>query len=443
VSDCGMTWYYLYNDEYGNISKLRPLLEGFTPSNPPVEPVEVTQGTFIESNGVVVMEVESVPAATGWESRTNIAGYKGSAFYYWNGGNKTVGGSGTLTYKFKITTAGNYELRIRSRIAEGTSATDANDTYIWFPTGTNVANEWAISGWTKFYQNQLNAWSWSTNTKDNDPRLIRVYLSAGEHEFKLSGRSQGHALDRIVIYKYDSNTFTDAQFDALSPSSTSGTPSGGATVEMLAPNFTNKGNFYIDAANNCLAIDPATGNRQATAATKFTGAAGTYNLTIHGVGENDGRSLIKVRVGSAFTGEYRVASTTQTFATGADFNHTFSNVTVGANDTIKVQAFIDSLQINGVWEYCRARWIKVVFTPVTDLPVSIAPHRTPAMKGGSARIETGYSPMYSIAGRRLNTYDASRQMTDKRLAPGVYYFRHNNGPAVKHTIDDHRRIIVK
>jgi len=175
-----------------------------------------------ESGGIVVMEVESVPAAGDWERETRIGGFKGSGYYVWEGSNAfgvATAGRGTLTYRFRINRAGNYQLRWRSRITEGNNPTESNDSWVRFPTGRNIAGEQPINTWTKVFMNGLNQWSWASATVDNVGRPVRQFFSAGEHTLQISGRSRGHAIDQIVLYHYPTVPFSAARFEQLTPSS--------------------------------------------------------------------------------------------------------------------------------------------------------------------------------------------------------------------------------
>lgn len=175
-----------------------------------------------ESGGLVVMEVESVPAAGDWEKRTEIGGFKGTGYYVWEGANAfgvATAGRGTLTYRFTINRAGNYQLRWRSRITEGNNATESNDSWVRFPTGRNVAGEQPINTWTKVFMNGVGRWSWASATVDGVGRPVRQFFSAGQHTMQISGRSRGHAIDQIVLHHYPTVPFSAARFEQLTPSS--------------------------------------------------------------------------------------------------------------------------------------------------------------------------------------------------------------------------------
>jgi hypothetical protein len=175
-----------------------------------------TAEPFNEANGLVVMEVESAPVASGWTKATAITGFRGAAYYLATINSTGSGGKGLLEYPFKITTAGKYQLQWRSRIAEGNSSSDCNDSWARVVDAngnavTPVANDLVPSStWYKVYMNSLNQWYWQASNHDNQPRALAWQLQAGKtYTFQVSVRSKGHALDRIVLYDTEKYNYGD------------------------------------------------------------------------------------------------------------------------------------------------------------------------------------------------------------------------------------------
>jgi hypothetical protein len=135
-------------------------------------------------------------------------------------------------------------------------------------------------------------------------------------------------------------------------------------IEMHGKDFNNQGGYYQDRQGQWLAINPNSGLRTTYATTPFTGSQGMYDITLHGVGEEDGQAEYKVWVGGDLVGEFQCPSTAEAFEEGPDFNGTWDSVMVSNGEEIKVQSWVDSAVIGGSWEYCRARWSKIVFSPV-------------------------------------------------------------------------------
>ena len=173
---------------------------------------------FQETNGIVVMEVESQATTGQWSEESSIGGFRGRGYYVWRGEqffNPADAGRGTIQYRFRINTPGNYEMRWRSYIAHGNLGSDYNDSWARFPTGSNINGQHGLNGWTKVFQGHLNTWSWDALTVDFVGENIRQFFGAGEHVMEISGRSFGHAIDRIALYRYEDMNFSPSQFDNL------------------------------------------------------------------------------------------------------------------------------------------------------------------------------------------------------------------------------------
>jgi|GEM_PF-2067096 len=70
--------------------------------------------------------------------------------------------------------------------------------------------------------NVIGEWSWNARTVDNAGRKIRQFFNAGEHVLEVSGRSRGHAIDRIALFHYNTNSFSRDRFERLALSATAG-----------------------------------------------------------------------------------------------------------------------------------------------------------------------------------------------------------------------------
>jgi len=203
-----------------------------------------------EQNGLVIIEMESVPLANNWTQGTD-----GSITYYEatqdNFGNPVSGG--ILQYQVNISNPGIYRFEWRSKINQGDSHTDSNDNWLKFPNNSNVVffgyqgtvtseaqldaalqSETGIvfpkgsglegpgttpegsgaDGYFKVYMNDLSGWLWSARTSDNDIHDIYVkFINPGTYTMEISNRSAGHAIDRMALYKID--TYGDNYSDNL------------------------------------------------------------------------------------------------------------------------------------------------------------------------------------------------------------------------------------
>lgn len=177
--------------------------------------------TFEEENGIVVIEIESTPEIGNWVIDSAISGYTGEHYLHYQGPNYyNAPFNSRLVYQINITTTGTYRFQWRSRIAAGSSNTDHNDSWLRFGDATDFYAQKASNvlyphgsgkspnpagagagGWFKIYQNVLDDWTWNTSTSDHDPHNIFVkFDSVGIYTFEIAGRSNGHAIDRVVLY---------------------------------------------------------------------------------------------------------------------------------------------------------------------------------------------------------------------------------------------------
>ena len=174
---------------------------------------------FTESNGRLVVEIESEAAGGDWSAESSIFGFSGDSYRVWRGQNnfkesEAVRGN-AVTYHFTITTPGNYEFRWRSRNTIGLDPTEHNDGWIRFSEGArNINGEHFLDGWTKAFMGQVAQWSWDARTVDGQSRKIRQFFAAGDYTIDISGRSNGHAVDRFALFQYDNFDFNVADFDA-------------------------------------------------------------------------------------------------------------------------------------------------------------------------------------------------------------------------------------
>ncbi|MFK7853532.1 MAG: hypothetical protein AB8B79_05440 [Granulosicoccus sp.] len=173
---------------------------------------------YLEADGYLHFEAENAGIPADWILATEINGYRGTGYLEWAGPNyfsKNNAGNGVISYQIRIETAGNYEFRWRSRIAKGDSNTESNDSWARFTTGANVSGEEPLNGWTKIYMGESDTWSWSSRTVDEVARPIRQFFSPGDHTIEISGRSNGHAIDQIALYRYEEVSFDPALNNTL------------------------------------------------------------------------------------------------------------------------------------------------------------------------------------------------------------------------------------
>lgn len=185
--------------------------------------------TYQEDSGLVVIDIESATNYGLWKLDTTKVGFIGDSYLLYTGANYFNNpGNSLLTFEVKIEKTGRYRFQWHSLIAIGDSNTEHNDSWLRFkdaddfygdkngvrvyPRGVGkTPNPEGSSkdGWLKIYQNNREGWTWKTRTNDNDPHEIFVeFDTAGTYTLEVSGRSNGHAIDRIVLYHSEVNSAT-------------------------------------------------------------------------------------------------------------------------------------------------------------------------------------------------------------------------------------------
>ncbi len=146
---------------------------------------------YCEDNGLVIFEVEDVAPAGGWVEETQHSGFAGTSYFRWNGGDLFNNpGSGKLTYTLDITTPGDYEMRIHNHHNDPDSTME-NDCWTRMDGGT----------WVKTYSGQ-NGWNWRSRFEysNGNKEDAHFNLTAGQHTFEISGRSQNFRIDRVHFF---------------------------------------------------------------------------------------------------------------------------------------------------------------------------------------------------------------------------------------------------
>ncbi len=227
-----------------------------------VEAQSCNGADFEERNGIAILELDSKVSGS-WR-KENISGASGGQALTYRGSDKfNTPGTSEIVYKVKINSPGTYRFKWRNKISIiGTGSepanTEHNDSWLKidasdfygatgntrvYPGGSGkkpVAKGSTSGGWFKIYTNSIG-WSWITRTSDFENHDIYAkFNNAGVYNIRISARSKGHTVDRMVLYK--ENQYSNAQSESLSRAVTS--CSGGTTPDNNAPtvNITNPDN---------------------------------------------------------------------------------------------------------------------------------------------------------------------------------------------------------
>lgn len=227
---------------------------------------------FAEINGIAVIEAESPSLPGSWNKETASNPYTGSSYIAWRGADSfNSPGNGTINYSVRINSPGTYRFQWRSKvgiIAATNPSTEHNDSWLKiqgsdffgmkngrriYPKGSGKSptpEGAGGAGWFKIYSSGTTNWTWSTNTSDNQGyQVYASFNSPGVYTIQVSGRSRGHFIDRMVLYKESSYSASQAQ--SLSRAQTNcggGTPP--PTPPPAAGNPVVNSFSYINAGND-------------------------------------------------------------------------------------------------------------------------------------------------------------------------------------------------
>jgi hypothetical protein len=162
---------------------------------------------------LVVIEVESAPVLEGWAYKADTLKHSGLGYLEWSmKGQGIKPGKGVLSYSFEITEAGNYQLFLRSKMLNPanrpeTLDPDGNDIWVKFEGGNDIEKLKALGNdWNKvLIIGHPSGWTWNTNAdggKEHPLTAVCRHFEKGTYTISLSGRSEGHAIDKIVLSKF-------------------------------------------------------------------------------------------------------------------------------------------------------------------------------------------------------------------------------------------------
>jgi hypothetical protein len=166
--------------------------------------------------GVILIEAENIPATPGWRyhavAKGDGAGHAGLGYLQWSEpGQGQKPGQGLLSYRFRIEEAGNYQILIRGKMADPTNRPetldpDGNDIWLRIDGGADAKGAAPFKPeWNKLaILGHPTGWTWNSNLDQGAPHPITPAIRAfvpGVYTLTLSGRSEGYAIDRIVLLK--------------------------------------------------------------------------------------------------------------------------------------------------------------------------------------------------------------------------------------------------
>ncbi|WP_247237863.1 PKD domain-containing protein [Telluribacter sp. SYSU D00476] len=196
--------------------------------NVSIKAVETCDAPFVERNGLVVIQAESLNLPSGWQKRTSTSGYTGSGYIEWTGAPSfSTPGVGLIETTVRITKTGRYYFRWYNKVGKGDLGSEHNDSWLRMPDASNFyatgartvypygsgktpnPNGAGSGGWFKVFTNGGLNWNWNSFTSDRENlQIVAEFNAPGVYKIQISARSDGHLIDRLVLYHSSVSTST-------------------------------------------------------------------------------------------------------------------------------------------------------------------------------------------------------------------------------------------
>ncbi|WP_207232186.1 DUF5060 domain-containing protein [Corallincola spongiicola] len=178
---------------------------------PVVPPVDPDEDLYVDVDGLVIIEAEHTTDALGeWIVKQAVAGYTGSGHVEFTGPNSYSAPQSAISYRFKVSQPGDYQLYIRAhKRLDGEAADKNNDAFFRlegdFEASTSHEKNAALAllkNDTKIFGGSATGWGWATQLNPKHGEFYNpVYkLKADtEYRFVMSGRSTKFNVDRFIF----------------------------------------------------------------------------------------------------------------------------------------------------------------------------------------------------------------------------------------------------
>ncbi|EAR00884.1 Ig-like domain-containing protein [Maribacter sp. HTCC2170] len=306
---------------------------------------------FEERNGIAILEAEAKTAGS-WNNESKSGASAGRTLAFRGSNSFSAPGSSVITYSLRINSPGTYRFIWRNKIgviASHNPSTEHNDSWLKinasnfygqrgshriYPGGSGkspVPNGASSGGYFKIYTNKID-WSWDTWTSDHDAHSVyATFNSAGTYTIKLSGRSNGHYVDRMVLYKESSYSLAQAQSLSLSQTNCSGgsnppPPPPPPPANNIAPtvNFSNLTEGQSFNAGSTISVGVNSNDSD--------GSISKHQIFVNGsLVDTDGTNYSTYSIVNASTGNYAIKAVV-TDNSGATAEKTV-NIVVGSGST--------------------------------------------------------------------------------------------------------------
>ena len=159
--------------------------------------VQAQEKAYFESDGLVVIQAESVEPAGDWVIESTDAGYTGSGYLRWAGPNLFgTPGVGTMAFRVYISEAGEYNVRLRMSHLGAPAGDLWNDCFARMDNG-----QWKKAFHPAHLMNEGFTFDTTLEPEYGVFESMRYSLTEGVHTLYISGRSENVRIDRIHFYK--------------------------------------------------------------------------------------------------------------------------------------------------------------------------------------------------------------------------------------------------
>ena len=171
---------------------------------------QAVQGeVWLESGGIVAIEMESADLTGPWTEAAVLPGFAGDGYIRWDGPDlfNSPGAQGIFGFDFEVNSGGEWLLGLRNR-HENPDATEENDVWIRMDQ----------EPWIKVFSNlpgSVGAWTWEARFDEGSQPDASYMLTPGAHRIEFSGRSFGFRMDRLHLFQAG----TAGSFDPSVPES--------------------------------------------------------------------------------------------------------------------------------------------------------------------------------------------------------------------------------
>jgi len=180
------------------------------------------QNRFMEEDGLLIVEIENLLTMGEWKSASALVEENPIQYIFSETEHFQQPGHKLLSYPIRINNPGTYIFIWHSKVGEGDSSTDYNDTWLRIPdaddffaqneTGNllhpkgicqeNCPNGTGADGWLKVYSHGTTDWTWRAKTSDHDAHeIFAQFDKAGDYTIQVSARSSYHFLNRFVLFQ--------------------------------------------------------------------------------------------------------------------------------------------------------------------------------------------------------------------------------------------------